>query len=111
MTYKEISNMIASMGVPYAYHQFPEGTEQATPFICFYFTYNNDLAAENSNYQKIERLVIEVYTDNKNFTLEHTVESILNANGLVFTKNEEFIDSERMLEEIYETDVIITEET
>ena len=110
MTYTEISTMISSIGVPYAYYQFPKGTDTAPPFVCFFYSQDNDFKADNANYQKIEHLIIELYTDNKDFTLEATVESVLGQNGLVWMKQEEWIDTERMLEVVYETEVIITEE-
>lgn len=111
MTHAEISTMLNSVGIPTAYYQFPDNTGQQPPFICFYYSYNNDVLADNTNYQKVERLVIELYTDNKDFSLESSVESVLNSNGIVYTRNEYYIDSERMFEVVYESDVIITEDT
>ena len=108
MTYPQVATMVASIGVPYAYYQFPEGTAQSTPFVCFYFDGSNDLFADDTNYQKIRPLTIELYTDNKDFTLEATVESILSSNGLTYARNESWIDSERMNMVAYTTDVIIT---
>lgn len=110
MTTNEVAAMVAEIGVPYAYYQFPEGTGQETPFICFFYSFNNDVKADNSNYQKIEHLVIELYTDNKDFDLERRVESVLASHGMVYSRDEEWIESERMLEVVFETDVIITEE-
>ena len=110
MTYKEIATMLSGTGIPYAYYQFPEGTNQACPFICFYFTQSKDLAADNTNYQKIRRLAIELYTDNKDFTKEEIVESTLNSNGLVYFREESWIDTERMNMVTYLTDIVITEE-
>lgn len=110
MTYKEIATMIESIGIPYAYYQFPDGTGQACPFICFFFSDSNDLAAENTNYQKIRTLNVELYTDNKDFALEETVENVLNSNGLVYDRSESYLDSERMFMVVYTTDILITEE-
>ncbi len=110
MTYKEINTMVEGIGIPYAYYQFPEGTDQPCPFICFYFPSSNDFAADNTNYQKIRPLVIELYTDNKDFALEDTVEAALNQGGLVFDRDESYIDSERMNMVTYTTEVIITED-
>lgn len=110
MTTREVAAMIAEIGIPYAYYQFPEGTEQATPFACFFYSGDNDFKADNSNYQKIEHLIIEVYTDNKDFTLEATVENVLASHEMVWTRDEEWIESERMVEVIYEMDVVMTEE-
>lgn len=110
MTNRQVAAMVASIGIPNAYYQFPEGTEQPTPFVCFFYSGDNDFKADDSNYQKIEHLIIELYTDNKDFDLEATVESVLQSNGLVWTRDEEWIESERMLEVVYEMDVIITSE-
>lgn len=110
MTYKEIATMVESIGLPYAYYQFPEGTDQACPFICFFLDSSNDFAADNTNYQKIRSLNIELYTDNKDFTLEQTVEDILSGSGLVYYREETYLDSERMFMVSYETKIVITEE-
>lgn len=111
MTYKEVSNMIASIGLPFAYYQFPDGTDIAPPFICFLFDSSNDLAADNTNYQKIRPLSIELYTDNKDFSLENTVETVLNQYGFVYTREETYLDSEKMNMVVYSTEIIVTEET
>lgn len=110
MTYKEVASMIAGFGLPYAYYQFPEGTDQACPFVCFYFTGSNDMTADDTNYQKIRPLVIELYTDNKDFTTEATIEAALNSSGLVYAREESYIDTERMYMVTYMTEIVITEE-
>ena len=109
MTYKEVSQIINGIGYPYAYYQFPEGTAQEPPFICYFFSTDNDVKADNSNYQKIETLNIELYTNEKDFEAEAAVESALSANGLVWSRDETYIDSEHLYEEVYELDVLITE--
>ena len=109
MTYQEVKTMLESIGIPYAYYQFPEGTDQPCPFICFYFTGSNDLAADDTNYQRIRPLAIELYTDNKDFTLENTVEAVLNQHGFVYARDEVYIDTERMNMVTYTIEVIITE--
>ena len=109
MTYKQVAEMVGSIGVPYAYYQFPNNTGIAPPFVCFYFESSNDFAADNVNYQRIRPLSIELYTDNKNFTLEQTVENVLNQNGLVYSREETYLDSERMYMVTFMTDIIITE--
>ena len=107
MTYAEISQMISAVGIPYAYHHFEEGSGQQPPFITFYYDGENDLKADNINYQTIRPLTIELYTDNKYFALEAAVESVLTANDLTFSRTEVFIDSEQMYMVTYYTEVII----
>ena len=102
--------MVASVGGPYAYYQFDEGTAKEPPFICFFYPGSDDMIADNTNYQAIRPLTIELYTENKDFALEATVETILNENGIPFTRNEVFIDTERMYQITYFSEVVITPE-
>lgn len=109
MTYRQVAEMVSSIGAPYAYYQFPNNTGIAPPFVCFYFDSSNDFAADNTNYQRIRPLSVELYTDNKDFTLEQTVENILNQNGLVYSREETYLDSEKMYMVTFMTEIIITE--
>lgn len=111
MTYKEVAAMLAGTNIPFAYDHFEEGNAAPPPFICFYYDGSNDLAADNTNYQKIRPLTVELYTDNKNFTAEETVEAALNNAGLVFSRTETYIDSERLYEVVFQTSVVITTES
>lgn len=107
MTYEQIASMIESIGLPYAYYQFPEGTGQAPPFVCFFYANTDDVYADDSNYQRIVVLNIELYTSEKDFEMESNVEEILNNNGLTYSKEESYIDSESMWQIAYEMEVII----
>lgn len=107
MTYQGIAQMIETVGIPYAYYQFPENSGQEPPFICFYYPNNNDFIADGSNYVKVVQLVIELYTDNKDFDLEAMLEAVLAEHDLVYTREETYIDSERMYLQTYYTEVII----
>lgn len=109
MTYEELNTIIASFGLPYAYNEFPENTQQTPPFICFLLDDNSaDLMADNTNYQAIRPLSIELYTDNKDFALEMTIEAALNAAGLPFVRSETYIEKERMYQITYESEVLIS---
>ena len=110
MTTQEVFTMLSGLQIPVAYYQFPDDTPKAPPFICFFYTNSDDVFADNTNYQKVERLVIELYTDNKDFNLESQVEWVLTENDLVYTREETHLDSERMYEVIYTTEVVITTE-
>ena len=107
MTHTEIATMVASIGLPYAYYQFPEGTGQTPPFVVFFYSQTDDVYADDSNYQRIEQLNIELYTREKDFEKEATVEGILQNSGLSYYKEENYIDSEKMYQIAYEMEVII----
>lgn len=110
MTYKEIATMIRAIGLPFAYHQFTEDTAQPPPFICFSYPQSDDLQADNANYQRIEQLQIDLYSDNKDFTNEAAIEAALFNAGLTWEKIENYIDSERMFMITYRSEVLITQE-
>lgn len=107
MTRQEVAKMVESIGLPYAYYQFPEGTGQSPPFAVFYFTGIDDLYADCSNYQRIAVLNIELYTAEKEFELEDVAERILASNGFTYYKESNYIDSEKMFQIAYEMEVII----
>lgn len=121
MTYKEVYQMVSTIpldntnSIPAAYYQFPEddpiNPAPPPPFICYYYSGSNDLMADDKNYQKIRPLTIELYTDNKDFALESTVESALITAGLPFTRSEDYIDSEHLYMVTYESQIIVTEGT
>lgn len=107
MTPSQVKTMIEAVGIPSAYYQFAENTGQEPPFICYFFDRSNDMIADNTNYVRVEHLYIELYTDAKDFELEARVENILNDNELVFSREETNLDSERMHETIYQTEIIL----
>ena len=107
MTYKQIASMVSSIGLPYAYYQFPEGTAQVPPFVVFFYVDTDDVFADDTNYQRIATLNIELYTSEKDFATESTVEQILTNNNLTYYKEENYIDSEQMWQIAYEMEVII----
>lgn len=109
MTVQEVKTLAESVGLSTAYYEFPSGTEQEPPFLCWFFPDSNDMAADDHNYQKIERCVFELYTPYKDFELEATVEGILAGADIYYSRDETFLDSERMHQTNYTFMVVITE--
>lgn len=111
MTRKEIADMIRGIGYPFAYQAFRTQDKAKKvpdpPFIIFYYGGSGDLYADNSNYQKIEKLSIELYTDKKEFDIEDKVEAALKEHGLTYRREETYLEDERMLMNVYETEVLI----
>lgn len=107
MQYREIAEMVAEFGYPYAYRYFPASEDKAPPFVVYYYDGADDFFADDRNYQRIVPLVIEAYFDNKDFEAEARIESVLDAHGITYSKEEIYIESERMYEIFYEAEVII----
>ena len=102
MTYEEINEMMAEMGLPYAYHHFAEGESPAPPFLLFLSPGEETFSADNVTYHSFKQLDIELYTDKKNPTLEEEIEAVLTQHEIYFTKTEAWIESERLYEVLYE---------
>lgn len=107
MTTRDIKALVESFGLPYAYHQFADGTGQDTPFVCFFYGNRDDFIADDSNYSKIVQLYIELYTDEKDFALESVIENKLSEAGIVYTADEDYIDTERMHVTVYSTNIYL----
>lgn len=110
MTYQEVAALVDSLGYPNAYYEFPDGTEQAPPFVAFFFEAYSYLYADDRNYAEIGALSIEFYDNAKNFEAEAHIEQVLTAAGLTWAKAETPIDSERLYEVIYSADIVIRKE-
>ena len=107
MTITEVASMVAEIGLPFAFWEFKDDTAREPPFVCFLYTGSNDTFADNENYTDIRTLVIELYTADKDYTLEQTVRDVLNAHGLQFETDFERLDDERLYITTYTTEVLI----
>lgn len=110
MTYAEIADMLASLGLPVTYYSFPEGEAPNPPYIVYYYPSSDNISADNIVYGNVLTLNIELYTDNKDFAKETAVENMLADYGLFWNKTETYITSERMYEVLYEMEVLINGE-
>lgn len=109
MTIEEINQMVESIGLPCTYYEFPEGTQQAPPYIAWFLASDNDMYADNENYADIEQLNIELYTSIRDFELEAQVEEVLRAKGFTWRKEPGEIPSEKMHQTAWEMEVFINE--
>lgn len=113
MTYLEFATMLQGIEVsegetiPVAYFQFEKDTAKPPPFICYYYAGSDDVMADNVNYQRIRPVIVELYTDNKDFTLEKKVEDTFIANKIPFVKAEAYISGEKMYQITYNMEVVI----
>lgn len=106
MTYEEIAKMVEDMGYLNAYRAF-KGEAPEAPFIIFYNPESDDLYADGTNYQRIETLIIELYTVGKDFEAEKAVEDALSAYGLSYSKDEKLAGDNHALGIIYTMGVLI----
>ena len=107
MTVKELVTGLESSGLEVAYYQWPEKKAPEPPYLLYYFPNSDDFVADGENYASIEALAVELYTNNKDFEAEAKVEKALKDLGLVYTRSEQYITSEKMYEVLFEPEVLI----
>ena len=105
MTFKNITDMIESIGFPFTYDFF-QGEVPDPPYIVFNYPQNNDFGADNINYVSIDVLNIELYTRYKQFDKELQVEAVLEQNGIFYEKTEAYIRNENLYQITYVCEVI-----
>ena len=109
MTYDQIVEMLEEAGLPLAYNHFAEGESPAPPFLIFLFPSSDNFSADGMVYQKIDALHIELYTDRKQPDVESRLETVLDRHGVFYEKTEVWIESERLYEVLYSTEVLRTD--
>jgi len=104
MTQAELYQALKSIGYPVAYGSF--SSPVTPPFIAYQFAYSNDLIADNINYVTIDDFQIELYTAKKDLVAEQKVQEKLKELGLPYRKFEAYLDSEKLLQIVYEIQIL-----
>lgn len=97
-----IINILQVTDLPFAYSHFAEGESPQPPFIVFLFPASNNFSADGRVYHPIVQCHIELYTTEKNPTVERVVENALDAAGIFYNKSEVWIESESLYEILYQ---------
>lgn len=106
MTYNDVITMLEEVGLPLAYDHFAEGESPDPPFLVFLYPGSDNMFADDTVFQKIDELNIELYTDVKDPETETQIEDILIAHDLPYEKSEVWIESEKLYEVLYQTQII-----
>lgn len=95
--------MLQASSLPVAYRAFPEDEAPPLPYICYLTTGNNNFAADGKVYYGAIHIQVELYTKFKQPEVEEKVEEALSS--LYWEKSEEYIDSEKCYQILYELEV------
>ena len=109
MKYEEVISMLEEAGLPLAYDHFAEGESPEPPFLIFLYPSSDNFSADGTVYQKIDELHIELYTDKKSPDVEAALEAVLDGHGIFYNKTEVWIESERLYEVLYSTEILRTD--
>ena len=100
MTYLDIIAGMTSIGLPCAYHEWDDAPP--LPYTLIVHTDNEDLMADNHNYQDVGNYRLELYTAGKHPPTEKKVEQWLKDHRIPYGKSAVFLSSERMWLIVYE---------
>lgn len=98
---KELISMLEEMELPFAYDHFAEGEGPDPPFVVFLLPGSANFAADGKVYYKINEVRIELYTDEKNPSVEEQVTAVLDEHGIFYDQTETWIDSEKLYEVMF----------
>ena len=102
---KRIEELLDRTGIPYRYFLCREDEAVPPPFMVWYLPGTNNFAADGAVYHRIDRLNIELYTDQKDVELEERLERELEAEGMFWNKTEAYLEDEELYEILYEMEV------
>lgn len=105
MTIAEIATMLSATRLPYRYSHF--STTPNPPYLVYYFPSENDVFGDDSNYVNRRQLFIELFTKDKDFDTEATIEAALRGAGLTWYKSTDFLNDEQLFQTTFEMEVII----
>lgn len=103
MTLEELNTKLKNTGLPVVYRAWPEEQAPPMPYICYLEAYSNNFSADNTVYHPVSHIQIELYAEIKDQTSEDKVEKALSS--FFWKKTENYIDSERCYQIIYEIEV------
>lgn len=103
MRVSEFRKRLETCGLPVAYRFFPEREAPNLPFVVWYVGGETNFPADGENYCNIKQITVELYTKRKEPAAEEAVEAALSF--AVWTKTEEYIDSEKCYQIVYYLEV------
>ena len=98
---EELVKIIKKMGIPFAYDHFAEGESPEPPFLCYLIPDTDHFAADGKVYFKVNEVHIELFTDEKDPSMESKVEAVLDEYGIFYARSEVWIESEKLYEVLY----------
>ena len=106
MTLSELNTALSAV-LPdkVVYNAWPIGEAPPLPYMCYYSTGSDNFGADNKVYNSNRNVRIELYTRSKDLTTEAAVETALNGVGLYWTRDESYIDDEKVFMTIYEVTI------
>lgn len=102
MRLEDLAESLEKLGFSVAYSHFAEGHVPKAPYIVVQGMGSDNFSADGIVYHKIEDIDIELYCNKKEPEIEKKIADFLTANKIYYEKQETYIDSEKMIQVIFE---------
>jgi len=103
VTYQELEQLLAPLGIPFTFHHWEK--PPALPYGVYYDDGTENFEADDIAYAAIRIWRIELYVRQRDPALEERLEDILTAADLFWDMGADYIESERFYEVSYEIEV------
>ena len=103
MKQEELYTLLKSTGLPTVYYQWDDPPE--LPYLIYLFAESDNFGADNVVYYDISNFDVELYSDEKDVDSEATLETLFSENEIYYEKYEEYIESEKMYQVLYEIQI------
>ena len=104
MNQVQVITLLNTLSTPSFYDHAPVNT--ALPFIAIHSDQPDNFAADDGIYCEKWNFRIDLYTVDKDLTIEASIKKLLNDNGIAWSKTEQYIDSESCWEVEFEFEVL-----
>lgn len=98
-----VKNKLEASGLPVAYRVFPKDRCPMLPFAVYYSTGATNYPADGDNYYRIDGLIVELYTKDKDIESESKIENQLDF--AIWDKVENYLDTEKCYQIVYTMEV------
>ena len=110
MRIEDIKTIVSEDGLPTTYYQWHEQGVPPLPYKVWYLPNSRNVAADNKVYKRRDVLVVELYSEERDFDAEAAFEAVLDRYKIVWDKTCDYIDSEQMYQTTYEAELFVETE-
>lgn len=96
MTLQELYRQLKQLQLPVQYYMFQEGQAPHLPYIIYYNPSEQHENADNATLHVSKDVIIEVYSEFKDLSLEDKLKELFDKNKLTYTFQETYLKDERM---------------
>ena len=96
MTLQKLYTQLKTLQLPVQYYMFQEGQAPDLPYIIYYNPSEQHANADNLTFHVSKDVIVEVYSEFKNLSLESKLKELFDKNKLTYTFQETYLKEDRM---------------